>query len=301
MNEGAFSDVTIASMTGFARAEGEAGGLSWVWEARSVNGRGLDVRCRLPSGLDRLDPIVRAEVAKHLKRGNISLTLSVSRAAGAAPFTVDRAVLDQVLALQSDLMGRVDRAPPRLEALLQIPGVLDRAGPAEAIDETAEKALLAGFSRALKGLVAARAEEGRRLGTVLFGQVEEIERLAAEAASSASLRPEAVKERLKTQIQELLDAVPTLPEERLAQELALMAAKGDIREELDRLAAHVGQACDMLKEGGAIGRRLDFLSQEFNRESNTLCSKSQDVTLTRIGIQLKSVIDQFREQIQNVE
>ena len=288
-------------MTGFARAEGETGGLSWTWEARSVNGRGLDVRCRLPSGLDRLDPIVRAEVAKQLKRGNVSLTLSVSRAAGAPPFTVDRAVLDQVLALQSDLMGRVDRAPPRLEALLQIPGVLDRGGPAEAIDEKAEKALLAGFSQALKRLVAARAEEGQRLGAVLLGQVEEIERLAAEAASSASLRPEAVKERLKAQIQELLDAVPALPEERLAQELALMAAKGDIREELDRLSAHVGQARDMLKEGGAIGRRLDFLSQEFNRESNTLCSKSQDVTLTRIGIQLKTVIDQFREQIQNVE
>ena len=288
-------------MTGFARAEGETGGLSWTWEARSVNGRGLDVRCRLPSGLDRLDPIVRAEVAKQLKRGNVSLTLSVSRAAGAPPFTVDRAVLDQVLALQSDLMGRVDRAPPRLEALLQIPGVLDRAGPAEAIDEKAEKALLAGFSQALKRLVAARSEEGQRLGTVLLGQVEEIERLAVEAASSASLRPEAVKERLKAQIQELLDAVPALPEERLAQELELMAAKGDIREELDRLSAHVGQARDMLKEGGAIGRRLDFLSQEFNRESNTLCSKSQDVTLTRIGIQLKTVIDQFREQIQNVE
>lgn len=288
-------------MTGFARAEGETGGLSWVWEARSVNGRGLDVRCRLPSGLDRLDPVVRAEVAKHLKRGNVSLTLSVSRAAGAPPFTVDRSVLDQVLALQSDLMGRVDRAPPRLENLLQIPGVLERGGPAEAIDEAAEKALLAGFSQALKRLVAARAEEGQRLGAVLLGQVEEIERLAAEAASSASLRPDAVKERLKAQIRELLDAVPALPEERLAQELALMAAKGDIREELDRLSAHVGQARDMLKEGGAIGRRLDFLSQEFNRESNTLCSKSQDVTLTRIGIQLKSVIDQFREQIQNVE
>lgn len=288
-------------MTGFARAEGETGGLSWVWEARSVNGRGLDVRCRLPSGLDRLDPVVRAEVAKHLKRGNVSLTLSVSRAAGAPPFTVDRSVLDQVLALQSDLMGRVDRAPPRLENLLQIPGVLERGGPAEAIDEAAERALLVGFSQALKRLVAARAEEGQRLGAVLLGQVEEIERLAAEAASSASLRPDAVKERLKAQIRELLDAVPALPEERLAQELALMAAKGDIREELDRLSAHVGQARDMLKEGGAIGRRLDFLSQEFNRESNTLCSKSQDVTLTRIGIQLKSVIDQFREQIQNVE
>ena len=288
-------------MTGFARAEGETGGLSWVWEARSVNGRGLDVRCRLPSGLDRLDPTVRAETAKQLKRGNVSLTLSVSRAAGAAAFTVDRAVLDQVLALQSELMGRVDRSPPRLEALLQIPGVLDRGGPAEAIDETAEKALLAGFSQALKRLVAARAEEGQRLASVLLAQVEEIERLAAEAAASASLRPEVVKERLKAQIQELLDAVPTLPEERLAQELALMAAKGDIREELDRLSAHVGQARGMLKEGGAIGRRLDFLSQEFNRESNTLCSKSQDVTLTRIGIQLKTVIDQFREQIQNVE
>ena len=288
-------------MTGFARAEGETGGLSWVWEARSVNGRGLDVRCRLPSGLDRLDPTVRAETVKAMKRGNVSVTLSTSRAAGAAPFTVDRTVLDQVLMLQSELMGRVDRAPPRLEALLQIPGVIERGGPAEAIDETVEKALLAGFAKALKGLVAARVEEGERLGAVLLAQVEEIERLAAEAASSASLRPEAVKERLKAQIRELLDAVPTLPEERLAQELALLAAKGDIREELDRLAAHVGQARDMLKEGGAIGRRLDFLSQEFNRESNTLCSKSQDVTLTRIGIQLKTVIDQFREQIQNVE
>ncbi len=288
-------------MTGFARAEGETGGLSWVWEARSVNGRGLDVRCRLPSGLDRLDPTVRAETAKAMKRGNVSVTLSTSRAAGAAPFTVDRTVLDQVLMLQSELMGRVDRSPPRLEVLLQVPGVLDRGGPAEAIDEKVEKALLAGFSQALKGLAAARTEEGQRLAGVLLGQVEEIERLAAEAAASASLRPEAVKERLKAQIQELLDAVPTLPEERLAQELALMAAKGDIREELDRLAAHVGQARDMLKEGGAIGRRLDFLSQEFNRESNTLCSKSQDVALTRIGIQLKTVIDQFREQIQNVE
>lgn len=288
-------------MTGFARAEGETGGLSWVWEARSVNGRGLDVRCRLPSGLDRLDPTVRAETAKAMKRGNVSVTLSTTRAAGAAPFTVDRTVLDQVLMLQSELMGRVDRSPPRLEALLQVPGVLERGGPAEAIDEKVEKALLAGFAQALKGLVAARTEEGQRLAGILLGQVEEIERLAAEAAASASLRPEAVKERLKAQIQELLDAVPTLPEERLAQELALMAAKGDIREELDRLAAHVGQARDMLKEGGAIGRRLDFLSQEFNRESNTLCSKSQDVTLTRIGIQLKTVIDQFREQIQNVE
>ena len=186
-------------------------------------------------------------------------------------------------------------------ACIHGPGCPVCVTPAEAIDETVEKALLAGFAKALKGLVAARVEEGERLGAVLLAQVEEIERLAAEAASSASLRPEAVKERLKAQIQELLDAVPTLPEERLAQELALLAAKGDIREELDRLAAHVGQARDMLKEGGAIGRRLDFLSQEFNRESNTLCSKSQDVTLTRIGIQLKTVIDQFREQIQNVE
>jgi uncharacterized protein (TIGR00255 family) len=150
-------------------------------------------------------------------------------------------------------------------------------------------------------LIAARAEEGARLQAVLLAQIDEVERLSAEAAASAALRPEAVKERLRLQVQTLLDAVPALPEERLAQELALLAAKGDVREELDRLAAHVGQARDMLKEGGAIGRRLDFLSQEFNRESNTLCSKSQDVALTRIGIALKAVIDQFREQIQNVE
>jgi uncharacterized protein (TIGR00255 family) len=293
--------VTIASMTGFARAEGETSGLSWVWEARSVNGRGLDIRCRLPSGLDRLDPAVRAEATKQLKRGNVSVTLSLSRAAGAPPFTVDRIILDQVLALQADLLGRIDGAPPRLENLLQIPGVLDRGGLAEAVDEKAEKALLQGFSQALKRLIAARAEEGARLQAVLLAQIDEIERLSAEATSSAALRPEAVKERLRQQVQALLDAVPTLPEERLTQETALLATKGDVREELDRLAAHIGQARDMLKEGGAIGRRLDFLSQEFNRESNTLCSKSQDVALTRIGIALKSVIDQFREQIQNVE
>jgi uncharacterized protein (TIGR00255 family) len=293
--------VTIASMTGFARAEGETSGLSWVWEARSVNGRGLDIRCRLPSGLDRLDPAVRAEATKQLKRGNVSVTLSLSRAAGAPPFTVDRTILDQVLALQADLLGRIDGAPPRLENLLQIPGVLDRGGLAEAVDEKAEKALLQGFSQALKRLIAARAEEGARLQAVLLAQIDEIERLSAEATSSAALRPEAVKERLRQQVQALLDAVPTLSEERLTQETALLATKGDVREELDRLAAHIGQARDMLKEGGAIGRRLDFLSQEFNRESNTLCSKSQDVALTRIGIALKSVIDQFREQIQNVE
>jgi uncharacterized protein (TIGR00255 family) len=289
--------VTIASMTGFARAEGETSGLTWVWEARSVNGRGLDVRCRLPPGLDRLDPTVRAETAKRLKRGNVSVTLSLSRAAGAAPFTVDRAVLDQVLALQTELHGRVDRAPPRLESLLLVPGVLDRGGLAEAVDEAVEKALLAGFAEALARLVAARSEEGGRLRSVLLAEIDEMERLAA----SAALRPEAVRERLRLQVQDLLGSVPALSEERLAQEAALLAAKGDIREELDRLSAHVAQARAMLGEGGAIGRRLDFLSQEFNRESNTLCSKSQDVALTRIGLALKTVIDQFREQIQNVE
>jgi len=288
-------------MTGFARAEGETSGLSWVWEARSVNGRGLDIRCRLPSGLDRLDPQLRAEAAKQLKRGNVSVNLTLSRAAGASAFTVDRVILDQVLGLQADLLGRVDQAPPRIEALLQIPGVLDRGGLADAVDEKTEKVLLLGFAQALKRLIAARADEGARLQAVLLGQIDEIQRLSTEAASSAALRPEAVKERLRQQVQTLLDAVPVPSEERLAQELALLAAKGDVREELDRLGAHVGQARDMLKEGGAIGRRLDFLSQEFNRESNTLCSKSQDVALTRIGIALKTVIDQFREQIQNVE
>ena len=179
--------------------------------------------------------------------------------------------------------------------------MLDRGGLADAIDEKIEKALQAGFAQALNRLIAARAEEGGRLAQVLGGHLDEIEKLAAEAAGTAALRPDAVKERLKLQVQALLEAVPALPEERLAQELALLAVKGDVREELDRLAAHVAQARDLLKEGGAIGRRLDFLSQEFNREANTLCSKSQDVALTRIGISLKSVIDQFREQIQNIE
>jgi uncharacterized protein (TIGR00255 family) len=294
--------VTIASMTGFARSEGELNGLAWVWEARSVNGRGLDIRSRVPSGLDRLEPTVRAEATRLMKRGNVTVGLTLTRAAGAASFAIDRTILDQILALQSDLMGRVDRAPPRLELLLGVPGVLERgAQVAEAVDEAGEKILLAGFSKALAGLIAARAEEGARLAGVLSGQLDEIERLSAEAGASAVLRPEAVKERLRAQIQELIGAAPALLEDRLAQELALLAVKGDVREELDRLAAHIGQARDMIREGGAIGRRLDFLSQEFNREANTLCSKSQDVALTRIGIALKSVIDQFREQIQNIE
>jgi len=288
-------------MTGFARSEGELNSLAWVWEARSVNGRGLDIRCRVPSGLDRLEPPVRTEATKLMKRGNVTVGLTLSRTATASSFSVDRGILDQILALQNDLGGRVDRSPPRLESLLGIPGVLERGGQAEVIDEAGEKVLLAGFSKALTGLIAARAEEGTRLAGVLSGQLDEIERLSAEAGASAVLRPEAVKERLRAQIQEVIGAVPALSEDRLAQELALLAVKGDVREELDRLAAHIGQARDMLKEGGAIGRRLDFLSQEFNREANTLCSKSQDVALTRIGIALKSVIDQFREQIQNIE
>ncbi|MBI1774843.1 MAG: YicC family protein [Proteobacteria bacterium] len=288
-------------MTGFARAEGTAADLTWVWELKSVNGRTLDVRCRLPPGLDRLEPVVRAGIGKPLKRGNVSVNLAIQRASGQAPLAINRAALDRVLALQSELSGLVDSAPPRLEALLAVPGVVERGSGDGLADPGLDRELVEGFSRALAQLVGARLEEGARLVVVLNGQLAEIERLMTAAGALVQQKPEAMRERLASQLAQLLEAKPPVSEERLAQELALLAVKGDVREELDRLGSHLAQARELLAAGGAVGRRLDFLCQEFNREANTLCSKSTEVGLTRLGLDLKTVIDQLREQVQNLE
>jgi uncharacterized protein (TIGR00255 family) len=295
--------MTIASMTGFARAEGHDGPLSWAWELKSVNGKSLDVRFRLPPGFDALELPLRALATQKLKRGSVTANLSVARAAGAGGIRVNREALATVVKLAQQLAAEVVAAPPRIDGLLALKGVLESGD--EAIDEGARErqAKLIGesFERALAGLATMRLSEGKRLDAVLCERLDEIAALVNGAEAAAATQPAAIKARIKELIATLTEAVPALPEERLAHEAALVVAKADIREELDRLHAHLGAARNLLAEGGAIGRRFDFLCQEFNREANTLCSKSADMELTRIGLALKAAIEQLREQVQNIE
>ncbi len=297
----------LTSMTGFARADGESGneaGLTrWHWELRSVNGKGLDVRFRLPSGFEGLEPRLREEMAKHLKRGNVQATLTIDRVRAAAPLRVNEEAMDAVLAALAALQQRIELMPPRPEGILALKGILEISEGEESEEEHAEleKLVLVSFGEAVVSLARARTVEGARLETVLREQVGEIERLTQQAAASPSVGIEAMRARLRAQVAELLGASPSLSEERLAQEAALLATKADVREEIDRLIAHVAQARELFAGLEPAGRRLDFLTQEFNREANTLCSKAADVSLTRIGLELKAVIDQLREQIQNVE
>lgn len=288
----------IASMTGFARAEAVGEGRHWVWELRSVNGRGLDIRCRLPAGYDALDSVVRAAVAERCRRGNVSATLSEIRDQK-AQLRINRETLDQVLQLVAEL-GEVAVAPPRLDGLLALPGVVERQ---DGEDEPARHVALLTqqLNEALDGLKAMRLVEGERLAALATSHLQEIERLTEAARSVAASQPEAIAARLRQQLSELLGQSPPPAPDRLAQEIALLASRADVREELDRLAAHVAAGRSLIAGGGAIGRKLDFLCQELNREANTLCSKSADVELTRIGLDLKVAIEQLREQVQNIE
>ena len=293
----------LASMTGFARSAGGVEGLAWAWELRSVNGRGLDLRLRLPPGFDALEPALREEAGKLLKRGNVSATLTVKRDERdrLAP---DPAALEQVLALALALAARIPGAPPpRAEALLALPGVLraSAASDDEQLLPVQIEAARVGFSDALAGLVAARREEGGRLATTLSGQLDEIVALRDRAAAEAADQPAAQRARMLDNLREMLREAPSLPEERIAQEVALLAARSDVREELDRLASHIAAARALLAEAAQVGRRFDFLVQEFNREANTLCSKSASVALTATGLKLKATIEQLREQVQNIE
>ena len=295
--------MTIASMTGFARAEGHDGPLSWAWELKSVNSKSLDLRFRVPPGFDALELPLRALVTQRLKRGSISAGLSVARAAGAGNLRVNREALAVVMRLANELAAEVEAAPPRIDGLLALRGVLESGDetPDEGARERQMKQLTESFAQALEGLAAMRLSEGMRLEAVLTERLDEIAVLVKDAEDAAATQPAAIRARIKELIAALTDAVPALPEERLAHEAALVIAKADIREELDRLHAHLDAARSLMKEGGAIGRRFDFLCQEFNREANTLCSKSADLELTRIGLALKAAIEQLREQVQNIE
>ena len=291
----------IASMTGFARSEGDELRISWVWEIKSVNGKSLDLRVRLGPGFDSLEPQLRALLTQRFRRGNVSANLGVTRTAPAA-VRVNRETLAQLVGLMKELAGEIEAAPPRIDGLLALRGVVETVeDEADAVLEERRQAVLASWANALEKLTDARAEEGARLATVLRTQLADMTRLVEAAAACAAAQPAAIRERLQTMLVNLADLVPGMPEERVAQEMALLVARSDIREELERLRAHLGQAADLLQQEEAVGRRLDFLCQELNREANTLCSKSADIELTRIGLSLKAAVEQFREQVQNIE
>ncbi len=288
-------------MTGFARTEGEADGISWAWELKSVNGRSLDLRLRLPPGFDGLEPALRTLLARLCRRGNVSANLSVNRTVPPT-IRINREMLAQIIALARDVASQIETAPPRLDGLIGLRGIVETVeDDAEAVVETRRAAVLDGWEQALRRLVAARAEEGARLSAVLDAQRAELAGLAEAAAGCAAAQGPALRARLEALLSELAGLAPSVPEERIAQELAMLVTRADVREELDRLRAHIAQIGELLENGGAVGRQLDFLCQELNREANTLCSKSADIELTRIGLALKAAIEQFREQVQNLE
>jgi len=291
----------VSSMTGFARIEGEAAGISWVWELKSVNGRSLDLRLRLPPGYDGLEAPLLAALGGRLKRGSISANLTVNRVAPPT-IRINREMLERVVALVGELSAEVEAAPPRIDGLIGLRGIIEAVeDEPDDIIEARRAALLGAWGTALDRLVAARGEEGARLGVVLSNQLAELAELVAVASASAAAQPEALRARLQQSLAALDELVPGVSQERVAQELALLVSRGDIREELDRLRAHIAQAGELLGKGEAVGRQLDFLCQELNREANTLCSKSADIELTRIGLSLKVAVEQFREQVQNLE
>ena len=290
-------------MTGFARHEGGDDVMTWVWEVKSVNGRNLDLRLRLPQGFEALEADVRKLVPEHLARGNVQIALVVDRSRLPLRYRVNRELLQQLLGLTQELGDDLAAAPPRLDGLLAIKGVLEPEEDAEedAVAEARNAAMLGDLTAALGKLALARAEEGARLETVIADHLKAFDEVVEAAGKSAELQPEALRERLARQVAELLEGSPGLPEERLAQEAALLASKADVREELDRLRSHLESARDLVKAGGAVGRRFDFLCQELNREANTLCSKSVDMDLTRQGLAMKTLVDKLREQVQNIE
>ncbi len=296
--------MALLSMTGFARGHGVTGPYAWSWELKSVNSKGLDLKLRLPPGWDAIDAPARAKAAEKLSRGSVFANLTVNREGVVPVARINEPVLAAVLATLKALSGKVDAAPPTLDGILALRGVIDVTEAEEKPEErqAAEVAIVKGFDAALADLGRMRQTEGEALGRVLSARLEEIAALSARAEAAPGRKAEAIRARLAEQIATLMDAsTQRLDPDRLHQEAILMATKADIREELDRLAAHVAQARKLMTGGGPVGRRLDFLSQELNRESNTLCSKANDVELTNIGLDLKAVVEQFREQVQNLE
>lgn len=293
--------MSVSSMTGFASAAGRDGEAAWTWELKSVNGRGLDVRCRLPPTLEGMEPAVRARLQDRFKRGSITATLVLTKPMGVMRLRLNQTVVDQLEEIIEALSVRVKADTPRLDGLLAIKGVVEAVEEEDTDRAKREEAILGTLGEAIDALARTRTKEGERLAAVLNGHLDETAAAAERAGASAAAQPESIRNRLAAQIAALLEEVPALPADRLAQEAALLATRADVREEIDRLQAHLSAAHDLMREGGAIGRRLDFLCQELNREANTICSKSTDIELTRAGLDLKAAVDQLREQVQNIE
>ncbi len=293
--------MTLRSMTGFARCDGTAAGARFHWELRSVNGRGLDMRLRLPPGLETLEASVREAIGHRVNRGNVSATLTLETSVAGSDIRINERALATVLAAVDRLAKRDDFDRARPEGILALRGVLETGDAPGGDSEALHKELLAGLGVALDGLADARLKEGGKLATVVADQVARIETLVGQIAHLPARQPEAVRMRLAEQVQRLVGAAGSLDPDRLHQEAILLATRADVEEEIKRLGAHISAARSLLAETAPVGRRLDFLAQEFNREVNTICSKSADIEMTRHGLELKAVIDQLREQVQNIE
>lgn len=295
----------IHSMTAFASKRSAEQGLAWVWDLRSVNARGLDIRLRLPEGIEGLEQAVRGAISAAMKRGSISLSLKMAREASDVPLTLDPAQLDrtlEALRLVQERAGRigVNLSAPSPAEILSQRGVMT-AREDDSTTESLLPTLQADLESLLRDFLAMRAREGALIADVLIGQLTEIESLVAQAQTAAESRRDVQKQAVTDALARVLDTGAEVDPERLHQELALIAIKADVTEEIDRLRAHIAAARALMDKGGAVGRKLDFLAQEFNREANTLCSKSQSKELTSIGLDLKAAIEQMREQIQNLE
>jgi uncharacterized protein (TIGR00255 family) len=295
--------MALSSMTGFARSQGASGPYTFEWELKSVNAKGYDLRLRLPGGWDDIEAAAKKRAGELLSRGTVYANLNVKRANAVAQVRINEDVLAAVVKVAGQVASKIDAVAPSVDGLLGIKGVIEVVEPEsnEDEDKAAKAAAAAAFEVALKNLVEMRNREGATLGQVLTQRLDEIEKLAGRAEAAPGRKPEAIRARLAEQVAALLETSDRFDQDRLTQEALLIATKADIREELDRIASHIAQAREMLGKGGPVGRRLDFLSQEFNREVNTCCSKSNDIELTNTGLELKNVVEQFREQVQNLE
>jgi uncharacterized protein (TIGR00255 family) len=294
----------LISMTGFAESRGVRANLRWRWEAKSVNGRGLDLRFRTPMGYEGLEVGARTLASERFKRGSLQVVLTVAADENARGFRIDAAALADAVRIAKRVADETGLAPARVDGLLALKGVVVQEENAALDDEARmarDAAILESLANAFDFLSCARKTEGAKLEAMIVAQLKEIERLSSQARLLAANQPSILRDRMQAQLNELMAPGTNLPEERIAQEVALLAARADLREELDRLGAHCQEAGMLLKAKEPAGRKLDFLAQEFNREANTLCAKSSDIQLTHVGLALKAVIDQFREQVQNVE
>jgi uncharacterized protein (TIGR00255 family) len=295
--------MVLSSMTGFARSHGASGPYAFEWELKSVNAKGFDLRMRLPPGWDELESFAKKRASEVLSRGTVYANFNVKRTNALSTVRVNEDILASIVRIAGMLAGKIDAVAPSIDGLLSIKGVIEVVEPEndETEDKAARDAAAVSFDQALAHLVDMRRREGAALGQILLQRMNEIEQLARKAEAAPGRKPDAVKTRLSEQIALLLETSDRFDPDRLNQEALLIAAKADIREELDRIASHVAQAREMIAKGGPVGRRLDFLAQEFNREVNTCCSKSNDVELTNTGLEMKNVVEQFREQVQNLE